>query len=719
MTATRRGSTPKKKRIPRYDTERLALMWASLLVAANLCVFGALEIFIPNRAEFDATPAQLIPVLLVAFLVVAALLVVIGNWMRSDIRRGYTAVLLAVGGLMWIQGSLFLRWGYGEFDGKPINWADFSWQGWVDAPIWLAVLGAAVIFRRRVVRQAAFIFLVLVIAQSGAVVVHAVQGGHGDSEAVDEPTTVPQNVCEVSSGLNIFHIIMDGFQSDVFLELVEEEGLSEELDGFVVYPENVSSASRTVISVPSIFSARIYDGSVSESEFFRSAIQKSFSSYLFRHGFVVNLLPQVPLDMTSYTHYYKRPAAYARPARDRIVRGATYLIDVSMFRQFPHTVKRAIYNDQNWRLGALFSEPPGHQSFYHKAFFADYIRKLSVGVATPAYHFIHLMPPHPPFVTLADGSYAKEALPYTRENYKTEARYIVRLLLEFLKKLRKLEIYDSSIVLVHGDHGLLFPPVVGGRPTTSRMASVSALLLLKPTGAKGPLQYSAAQTTLTDIPATLLGLAGVTHNYPGELITDLDPAKIRDRATVYVTERSAMEPTVHRVMIHGSVYDSTSWHPLELRTLEQKVHPYAWGTVLRFGVSGTGGKYLTHGWSTTSGTVHWNDGKQAEMTFGITPPDRPVAVKITYFPHIVPGKLDRQRIRCSVNGHLAGETTYDSRDTQNLGIVVPAKFLQGDRMVLSFEFPDGVSPRELGEGRDSRALAMGLFELEMMLVPEK
>ena len=511
---------------------------------------------------------------------------------------------------------------------------------------------------------------------------------------------------------------MDGFQTDVFMELVDEEDLSKLLDGFVVYQDNISTGRRTVMSVPSLFSTKIFDGTATESEYFRKAMGSSFHDLLFQNNYVINSMPYINMKGTAYTNYFQSPVTYNTPRRIRLLRVSTYLIEVGMFRQFPQFIKRTIYNDQNWRLSSLIGQPPNQLSFHQKAFFRDYIDRIEVTYHEPAYHFLHVMPPHGPFVTLADGSYAGKVLPKTRENYKIEARYILLLFMDFIEKLKDLGLYDSSIILLHGDHGMGIEPEIDGIVTTKRMGQVSALLLLKPTSAHGSLQSSRAQTSLADIPVTLMDLLAITHQYPGESIVELDSSQNRKRQIVFVTDHSSREPIVHRWVVNGSVYDSTSWHEMKPQKMEQQIHPYDWGTRIHFGVSGNGDAYLSTGWTKTSPALNWNDGKSAELIFGIKEPQRDVIVEIVFVPYIISGILDRQRIKISINGQPATELVCHNARKKLISTVIPREMLQGDRMVLLFEFPDAISPRELGESNDSRKLCMGLQQFKAVLVPD-
>lgn len=694
-----------------------ALAAAAALVAANICLLGPWEIYLPNQAELDSTFREILPLLLVYGLGLTLLVTGVGLLLPRRARRVYTAAVLAVGILLWVQGS-FLKWGYGELDGRGIDWSRFHWQGWVDGVIWTVVIVAAGAAHKRVVRHALFIALGFVALQSAFAIIRArsqpapaVRTSRAEHDA-----TLPDAIAGLSHESNVFHIIMDGFQTDVFMELVEEEGFADKLDGFVVYTDNLAVGKRTVLCVPAIFSGEIYDGTVEESEYFRAAIQRSFHNVLFDNGYVVNLMPHITMENTKHTNYFTSPATYATAPRTRLLRTSSYLVDVSLFRQLPHFAKRFVFNDENWRLSSLVGTPPTHASFQQKAFFRDYIARMHVVHHRPTYTFMHLMPPHPPFVTTADGRYAGRALPNTRENYKNEARAILRMFMDFIARLEALGIYQSSIIVLQGDHGAGFVPPQAGAASSRLASRVSALLAVKASEERGPLRTSTAPSTIADIPATLMDMLAIEHPYPGQSLRRLDERAQRDREVVFMTDRSSSTPVMHKWMVLGAVQDTASWHELPSVAVERKVRHYEWGQSLGFGITGTGEPYLSDGWSTTSPTVHWNDGPTAALTFGITPPERNVAMRFVFFPHIVPGRVDSQRIIMKINGLDVGSVTATENRSLNLDITVRRDVLQSDRMVVSFEFPDAVSPLEIGEGRDPRKLAMGIYSFETHLV---
>ena len=131
-----------------------------------------------------------------------------------------------------------------------------------------------------------------------------------------------------------------------------------------------------------------------------------------------------------------------------------------------------------------------------------------------------------------------------RAGYLAQAQCALRVVRTLLDRLRDLGLYDRSAIIVTSDHGLaLFPaadhPLRGigspaGRSLRTIESNATPLLLIKPFGAQGPLQTSDAPTAITDLPATLLDLAGLPNTLDtGTSALALDPARPRERTYAY------------------------------------------------------------------------------------------------------------------------------------------------------------------------------------------
>ena len=174
------------------------------------------------------------------------------------------------------------------------------------------------------------------------------------------------------------------------------------------------------------------------------------------------------------------------------------------------------------------------------AFLRDFAERITVRGDDPVYVLLHAITPHPPFVTDAECEYTGGQMALTPANYLAQARCAVRSVELLLERLRELDLYDRSAIIVTSDHGsAMFPqgdsplaavPTPAGISLHALELDARPLLLIKPFGSRGPVRSSEAPTATVDIPATLFDLAGVPNALSvGTSILALDPERGRER----------------------------------------------------------------------------------------------------------------------------------------------------------------------------------------------
>ncbi len=682
----------------------------SILFAANLFVFGGFRVYQGNADEFDFGFIEILGVYILPLCITIGISLVVGLLVSRKKINKYISLLFALGVLFWFQAS-FLVWDYGVFDARGINWENFSWQGWLDLSIWLLLLIGAIIFSPQVSKISApgswgFIILQLIVVFS----ISITSEKNLWIKEYDLQNRTPEKLLEYSSSQNIVHIILDSFQTDVFLDLVEEEGLEKDLDGFILFEENMTVSPHTSFSIPAIFSGEIYDGRVPPATYYKESIKKGFQNRLYDEGFTVNLVPELSMRDGRYTTYYPTPGICN--ASELLFQNAAHLFDVVLFRQFPHFLRKKIYNNNNWLASAIVSAPLSAASFQQKAFFRDYVKHIRVENSKPAYHFIHLLPPHPPYVTTKDGSYAGKVLPNTRENYKNEAKYILRLFVALVNRLKDLGIYDSSFIMLQGDHGSQISPVIGGKKIEIRLSRVAALLTLKPPHKKGELRVSNTKTSLSDIPATIMDVLGLTHAFKGTSVFRIDPTEPRKRLfIVYSGRKEVREIAVHSV--NGSIFNPESWEDKKIVLVSMGKAKYTYGSVVQFGMTGNADPFMGSGWSTQHNHHGWNNGHRASLKFIVELPESDIVFEAKFIPFIEPGKVKKQRIYVLVNGNKVSEWIATERKVQTFQATIPKELVDSKNLMITFEFPDAVSPKSIDAGGDPRKLAIAMISARL------
>ena len=690
------------------------LLPPSLLVSANLFVFGTFSVYRGNFDEFEVGYRSLLPVYGPFSLLLTTAFLLIGFMIPSRAVKGLACTIFCLGLLLWVQGS-FLVGTYGVFDGRGIDWSQFGLRGWMDASLWALVLAAGLGFSHYLIRITSHASWTLIGLQSILMLVLSLTSEGLWWKSYTPEHRVPTELLGYSSSQNIVHIILDSFQTDVFRELVVEQQLEDDLQGFVLFEENMGVAPYTSFSIPAIFSGQIYDGKQLPGSYYRESVRKGFQNRLYDEGYKVNLVPLESMREGKYTNYYDIPSVYKGSLEDVVHLNAAHLMDVALFRQLPHWARYGIYNDNNWLITPLVAGPMNVSSFQKKAFFDDYVGSIFVGDSQPAYHFLHLIPPHPPYVTRADGSYAGRVLPNTRENYLNEARAILKLFLKLLNRLKELNLYDSSLIILQGDHGSQISPVIDGKTIDTCVPRLAALLTMKLPGRSGALTVSSAQTSLLDVATTIMKASGVDGRFPGRPIFEITSSEVRNRP--FVTYRtSSGEPEITKYLITGSVFDLASCLGGEPVAVLRRRPQYEYGTEITFGLLGNADDFLGFGWSSPMSNGCWNNGHSSSLKIKLAVPESDLLLKAILRPYIRTD-VPEQTIHVLANGTTIDLWSASEQKVHQFRAVVPKALIHSPETEIRFHLPNAVSPRSIGAGGDRRKLAILMRSLSLHLLP--
>jgi hypothetical protein len=551
----------------------LVVLFPALFPPLQLFLFGPHTVYAGNQQEFSAPFWSIVVHLVPAILVVTAVLVAIGVALPEKLYRAYVVLLVGLGIVLWIQGNLIVG-DYGVLNGEDIDWSGQAWRNRYEPLLWIALPLAMVIFARKLFSTAVFASRVMIALQCALLVAAAAKE---NPEAHAKWEGPPDAIFELSSKQNVFHFVLDGFQSDVFLDFVESERaeMDRQFSGFTFFANHAGAFPTTVVSIPSMLTGRVYRNQEPMRRFMnRSLKQGSIFSVMRSQGYQVDAVSGLVYDRAAANNYYRLPTPYVTyPAYVRFT--AWQLADLSLFRHSPHLLKPAIYNGQSWQLQNTFGHDVDKEGRRHfpvagEAFLRDFTSKVHVAHDRPLYKYVHVGIPHWPMTVDANCKYIG-INSARRDFYTGQARCAIRRVAGFLDKLRELGLYDSSFVVISSDHGIAIAPdgftgerdTVGG-PLSNMSGSALALLLVKPPNATGAIKISQAPTTISDIPATLFDTLGLKNPFPGISALKIDEHATRPRSFAVYPWSSAdwwsdHFPYMDVFTINGSVIDGNAW----------------------------------------------------------------------------------------------------------------------------------------------------------------
>ena len=717
----------------------VSLILLSGWINLKIFLFCPLTIYITNAEEMRVGFQTLAWFYVLPFLACTALVAGLGVVLPRVPRQFYAAVLAAIGVLLWLQGDVLL-WDYGSLDGTFIDWQREAWKGYVDTPIWVAIIAAAVYWRRRVLPMVRPLCLFLLAVQVGSLWFlepdpRAEPGDKlGSALVLRDP---PERLFRFSDTGNVIHIVLDGFQSDIFEEIVaDSKRYRDALRGFTFFKEAITSSTVTYLSVPSFMTATTYLNHMPVWRFKQEALEgRNLVQVLANSGYQVDMASATNFSLNFYRNgsYYHIPRPF-RGKEEAKKWHAGFMLDLSLFRCAPHFVKGAIYNQQAWWVSSAILDQSGlvHKHFSGNEFLSHFTEKSSLGRDGAVYKYIHLITPHPPLVVAEGNVPADKPLERSRENHKRQSAYTLDRIVALLDKLRTLAIYDPSLIIIQSDHGsgesFRMREAGSDRWIDSLKSKLRAwggvlpLLLVKPANSGEPLKVSEAPVELNDIPATFTALLGMPDEFGGKNVFTVKSGEERQRRYYReMSKRSRAAKTgyfesLQEYIISGSVFRESSWQVGKTyrKPTAHRNRKYTWGTRLGFGFDGNVNRFLLDGWSVPGKDGTWTAARAVGLGLEVDPPQNDtVLLSATLFPFIVQDRLPHQRVLVRINDKPVGEWMLAERTLRTHSIAVPATHFRETEVVIGFEFPNAASPKEMGGSLDVRTLAAIFFDITL------
>lgn len=560
-------------------------LWVTAALALLVFVQVPATLYLGNLHEFMTAPRPLAGVLLAPVLLIVALAITGLRLARRNEFSRFTAVIAALTLLAWAQAYLLMA-DYGALDGQAIDWDAAGWRGWIDLPLWLAVLAGALIWHRRLAPALSAAALIVVALQFAALAAQAYERREGLSLkpsrqlGLDDLDAMPR----FAPKGNVLHLVLDSFQADVFADLVrgpDGTSLRAALTGFTFFEENLGTFPLTHLALPALLSGQVYRNHMPRPDFMETVFGgNTVLNAAYDAGFEVDLASDpVVLDQLMKGRYHN---AYL-PHRTPLVEDAARLLDLALFRLVPHRFKRRVHNDEQWVVQGLMTTSVllHFRYFTHNVFLADVTRRLATDRAAPVYKYFHLMTPHAPLVVDAGCRFAGATLERVREHVTAQSRCSLDFAVALLQRMKAAGIYDSALIVIMGDHGGHLPPhryrhghIREGNYSydlyPSLVGLATPLLLVKPPAATQPFRISTALTSSTDVAATIDVLARLGGGLPGRSLFEPPTEPVERRFYAYPwTPRDPISrymELIQEYRVSGSAYDLASWRigPLHL-----------------------------------------------------------------------------------------------------------------------------------------------------------
>jgi hypothetical protein len=473
-------------------------------------------------------------------------------------QRALAAVLGGIAAAAWINATFVPSPG-GPLDGRTLLLPFDEERVALNLLLFSALVGGAAVIAWRFPALARRFFLVLF----ALLAVQAAWIAASDDHPWRAQGAAPR-LAQLSSEKNLLVILLDGFQSDFFEEIVEREpALARAFDGFTYFANAVGAAPTTYLALPAIHSGTPYrEGDGLREAYGRSVVRESFMARLARAGYdamlvnpVLNYCPEGVLCDHEGALVYGRGKSLGE--------AAAFLVDLAVFRIVPDLFKPWVYAEGSWMGARALADERVVTSNRVLEIMA---RSMSVASSRPVARFVHLFNTHAPARLDANCAPVKAML-WMRSAAIAQDRCAVTKLVAVLGRLQELEIYDRTAIAVLADHGAGLPRE--GRSGWIWGAYASPLLLVKPFGARGALTRSTRLVGILDVAASLCAWSGDCRMESGSDLARDDrgpgsyPFFVYHWRHEYWLAHSV--PIAERYVVQGPPRDIASWKRVDSR----------------------------------------------------------------------------------------------------------------------------------------------------------
>lgn len=408
--------------------------------------------------------------------------------------------------------------GLPQLDGYIDNYLSLS-RSVIDTSVLLVILLLPYLFYRFLYKSVVWIALAILILAGASLLdvkkseVNDSMEGYIISSKMLRSDVVSS--AKYSPDSNVILLIVDSITSQVVQDVFKSTpSLLSKFNGFVNYTNNIGMHAQTSVGIPGLMTGDYFTGSLqlpsyTESIFKANSFIKPWLDK--QYPIFINIALN---EKTAYTNA-AQVKSKTQKVQEAALRWRMYgllqwnMIELSLFRLTPYYFKRAALKQiiENWQKGPVKKNLSNDLVLYTLlgSVPTDKTYKKSL-------HLHHSTGAHPPFIYGANGE-RYNFLETNYVNYKNQSTYVFKLLGKLMDCYKKLGIYDTSTIIICGDHGL---QVVNHEQLPG---PAFPALLVKAAGAKNNFKEVNIPTSHSKIATMVRRL--VNENLTGEQITQI------------------------------------------------------------------------------------------------------------------------------------------------------------------------------------------------------
>ncbi len=454
-----------------------------------LCYYAPLEIYINNKIEFWFDYSVLQPQLLelcwtflrIGFLIVIACYVIHKKVYQGALCAGVSALVI-----LYVQGN-YLASNLPGMDGSEIDWTQYMPEMEQSAILCLLVIIVVAVLLR-VLKEKKFKYVVdftcvLITAMLAISLTDINNKKNGTADKQNDYVISKINEYDYSSNQNFIIFVVDAFDSETFNNIVlNDENYRNIFDGFTYYPDTVGAYTFTSRSIPFIMSGTWYENDGDYQEFEAQAVADSpILKALEDEGYRLDAYEDEFLfdnDLSRYSNAAKVETVLSDENKLKQEE-----LNIALFKYMPYFLKGNY--EVNLDSFNETKESTDPDVVYYTMNDVDYYNDLQTTEITTTdqkvFKFIHIEGAHVPY------NYDEEMNVIEDGTYEQKQKATLKILNEYIQKLKESDVYDNSTILIMGDHGYVAYP---SEEKDAVLARNNPLLMVKGAGEHHDLQWN-------------------------------------------------------------------------------------------------------------------------------------------------------------------------------------------------------------------------------------
>ena len=437
------------------------LLWA-LATAFMFMVFAPLDAFFANENEFWFRLYQLLPMVLLCFAAVLAVLFLAAEllYRKTGGRKAGTVIytfLLNTLLYFYVQGNFIPRH-YGVLNGVTIDFDRHPVYAYASilliAGAVLAAVCSILIIKDKIFAFGRFVCTVLLLLQAVTLCVSFHKNHILHSPVRTDIVVTDRDLLTLSSEENIIVFILDTFDGEDMEDLLLREGMKERYPGifedFTYYRNTVGMYPSTKGALPHLLTGVPYLNREPFDAYVKKAYEETtLYDTMAREGFQVSVY-------TDNTFVDPACSEYSNIGQGRYRIGdwgafAKDMYSLVAFNYMPHQLKRFFFVDTSAfeKLQAAAGGDAAYSLDVQRFYAVLREQGIRTGESAKGLHIYHLDGIHAPY-TFDEELHSEADRVY---NVLDEAMGNCTMLEAYLQAMKEQGLYDSATILVTADHG--------------------------------------------------------------------------------------------------------------------------------------------------------------------------------------------------------------------------------------------------------------------------